>query len=266
MPSVVETTTATASASDVTIEVPFSLEHFHQLDFPKRTLKSLKPKWMSATHKIHPVFLTHDMHSQFVLALVHRHHDLQQDELLVEVMDADKSVTSVEIPSPNDELLPHIWEVHDGKLHPFEYLNLTKSSLVDAAACRAAYAKLMTSGEFVSELSQVLRETDTSHSLGLQLIHRDILLRPGELLSESSVNKQSIVVSTATPPSCNVPVSWKMGPDVQFCENCIPDWETCGENEDPDMEMPRKFACANSNCGCGSSCDWRDGWHYRSGC
>ncbi len=55
-----------------------------------------------------------------------------------------------------------------------------------------------------------------------------------------------------------------MGPDAEFCENCIPDWEACGE--DADLEVPRKIACTSSGCGCGHTCSWDGNWHNKTGC
>lgn len=245
----------------------FSLSTFHTLRYPKRTLKDLKPKWMEAVTRLHRLFLKYRMDDYFVLALAHRHHDLFQGELLVETIEDGVSTTSAILPDPNDEIFPHIWRILDGKLCPFEFINSSKSNSIDKSLFIANYYRLHDAVEFVAEVNAVLLETGTENILGIQTAHRHELRRPGEVLSETSnEHRQSIVTSVLTPPICNVPVSWTMGPDVEFCDNCIPDWECC--NEDVDLEIPKKLACATSNCGCGSSCTWNSStnWHDHRGC
>eukprot|EP01040_Poterioochromonas_malhamensis_P007622 gene7623-8231_t len=250
--------------STVAVE-SFSLESFNTLRFPKVTLKDLKPKWMVAVTKLHSVFLKYHMDDYFVLALAHRHHDLYEKELLVEVIVNGVSTTAAMVPDPEDQIVPHIWRILDGKLCPFEFINISKSDSIDKNLFCINYLRLLNSNDFIAEVNAILLATGTENILGIQTAHRHEFKRPGEVLSEeSNAYRQSIVTSVPTAPLCNVPVSWKMGPDAEFCENCIPDWETCGE--DADLEVPRKIACTSSGCGCGHTCSWDGNWHNKSGC
>jgi hypothetical protein len=102
-----------------TVEIPFSIAEFSKMKFPKETLKTLKPYFKSAATQINEVFVKYNMTDNFVLALVHRHHDLIENELLVETVLEDKSVTEVVVTNGTDEILSHIWTIKAGKLAPF---------------------------------------------------------------------------------------------------------------------------------------------------
>ncbi len=186
--------------SSVTVE-NFSLEKFHTLRYPKVTLKDLKPKWMDAVTKLHSVFLKYHMDDYFVLALAHRHHDLYEKELLVEVIVNGVSTTAAMVPDPEDRIVPHIWRVIDGKLCPFEFINLSKSDSIDKNLFCVNYQRLLNSNDFIAEVNAILLATGTENILGLQTAHRHEFKRPGEVLSEeSNAYRQSIVTSVPTAP------------------------------------------------------------------
>jgi hypothetical protein len=252
------------------IEVEFEKDWFHQkLTTPMKALYELKSKWMKAVFAINDVFVKYNMHQHFSLALLHRHHNLQDDERLVEIMYDDRSVTEPMIPNRSFESIPHIWMVQEGRLWPFEYLDITSSKGIDAEHLKACYLRLLHDVSFISELTEILEITGTKQVLGLQLVHREGLRRADEFLSESSnqLYRQSIVVSTTELDVCDVPVTWMMGPDRTFCENCIPEqcFQQFASDKVEDSQKVHNESCAKSNCGCGTCC-WKThcGDHCRS--
>lgn len=252
------------------VETPFSLEQYTALKFPKNALCELKPHWLSAAYQLNDVFVKHNMFDLYQLSLLHRHHPLQQGELLVEHVSSTVSVTQAEAPCADHEILSHVWKVEGDHLIPMEFLDITTASGLDKDQFRTARARLLVNQDFITELGAVLRATKTQDVLGIQVVHRDGLRteeRP--FLSECSDTtlRQSVVTPVEELPCRDVPVAWPLGPTAKFCAACIPDYwsDECntaakyhtGDGSDEQCDG----ACATSNCGCGcrSACGYSGG-------
>ncbi len=165
-------------------------------------------------------------------------------------------------------------DIKDNRLIPLEFIDLTKSDDgVKKDQLRFIREKLSANPSFIHEFADILRRSNTAECLGLQLIHRDVILRPNEYLSEVSDVETRVSVVTSVPelPCMDVPVSWIMGPNESFCENCIPDYDTMltdcdgsegtsGPGEHLKCKGSKSLSCG---CNCGAHCSNRSCGGYR---
>ncbi len=117
--------------SQESTEANFSVQEFNNLKFVGQTLKLVKPYFKEAAIKLNQVFVKHNMCDHFEIALLHRHHDLQPTEVLIETVFNDISITTptainLGVPQVNqqpvNEILSHMWSVKEGRLHPVEFI------------------------------------------------------------------------------------------------------------------------------------------------
>lgn len=250
---------------------PYSHGRYMNLRKPKPVLVELKKLFVPAMKTLRDISLKFNMGSKVGVTLLHRHHVLRDDQVLVERLSDGVSTTApTSCWNENAEfLIPHTWELsfdsntNEVLLIPLEFLDV-RSEGINASELRAVVAELEAKSEFTTELCSALIATGTSHLLGLQLIHRESIIdRSGKMyLSELSTHSFnhgdediSIITAVAELPPDSVPVFWFIKENSTYCEGCIPERPGEGlavhiphEGEDgPD-------GCKGGGCDCGGHC------------
>ena len=162
-----------------------SFDHafYKSLDQPTNALIKLRPSWMDVMPRLNSVFVQHNMQDRLLVAVLHRHHDLHNGEVLVERLTTTESITAPAWSADLDPstTIPHLFRItSDGKAAALEYLDLTSTGLSSEAAATAActVAEVMHSDAgvaFLSDVSALLKEAGLLGVLGIALAHREFL-------------------------------------------------------------------------------------------
>jgi hypothetical protein len=145
------------------------------------------------------------------VSLLHRHFDINSDEVMVETIDLQKN-ESVCRPQPMEkDVFPTIFKFIDAsKLwQPVQFAN-----------------NLQPKHEFMNEqlmqdLGNLLKERDLTDTFGMSIIKKDVLCKDGEMLLEENYSDRVSVVRPVT--------HWKEGTiktmyrfDGKQCDGCTP--------------------------------------------
>lgn len=240
----------------------FDLSHFNTLRRPQEALIDLKPVWMQSIENINKIVTKHKFDDRFGIALLHRHHDLKDDQVLLEAITGKTSVTRPVTKTFSSHSIPHLFEFTVGgendvvEIRPIEYLDLD-SDTINPTELQAAVNALYAAKDFVKELATALVQSGSRNLLGLQLIHREGIIsdRKTEFLSEISNHAihpgdedSSVIEAVKELPRESMPVFWFLGPEKQFCPGCIP--------EKPGIERPVHEGnhTEGAGCDCGGHC------------
>ena len=248
---------------------PYSHGRYMKLRNPKSVLVELKKLFVPAMNILRNISLKYDMGSKVGITILHRHHALRNDQILVESLSEGVSTTApTSCWNENSEfLIPHTWELsfdfntNEVLLIPLEFLDV-RSEGVNASELREVVAQLETNNEFTTELCAALIETGTSHLIGLQLIHRESIIdrRGKQYLSEISTHSFndcdediSRVMAVDELPPNSMPVFWFMKENSTYCEGCIP--ERPGEGLAVHT-IPHEGEDGPDGCATEDGCEW----------
>ncbi|KAF7561810.1 hypothetical protein G7046_g2353 [Stylonectria norvegica] len=221
---------------------PYSAESFNALP----SLGTVVDDYKASTGEeametaLQSLFLRYDMTKTFGLGLVHRHFDLQQNELLVEV---NGTATAWGIPTDIDDdgvadlapgefrkhngcIKPHAWKVQGQGLVPYEFYfvsDYAPRQYRDVAGLQAI------DPNFLRELIELLQENELDGILGLRLL-RDISYTSVEV-TEGQANVTFQVTDDFAPkdPSRLFQAAWRFreaeeGSGAPVTRHC---YETC---------------------------------------
>lgn len=254
--------------------LPYSPARYMSLRKPKPVLIDLKPRFVPTMKVLRDISLKHGMGSLIGVTLLHRHHILREEQVLVEHIAGGVSTTApASLNDLSEFLIPHTFELDLDentkvvRLIPLEFLDV-RSEGINAIELREVVAQLESNTAFTTEICEALVASGTTQLLGLQLIHRESMIDRNNnklYMSEISTHKfngdddVSIITAVTELPPDSVPVFWFIKESSTYCEGCIP--ERPGEglavhipHEAVNGEDDEPYRCKGGGCDCGGHC------------
>jgi len=183
------------------VQFPFDFKVWQNLPRPTHQQKLLEPKLEKTIRDIRAIVLEHKMEKVVGIALLHRHFEMNEDEVLVESFIDNRSITSARsLASLDETVVPHMWMVKRNKegdcfLYPLEFV-VTAGLTPD---CRKLNAILFSRTEFLKELIGYLVDNNLEGILGPSLVHREsIRQQQKHVLNEVTVVNNGISRSIIT--------------------------------------------------------------------
>jgi hypothetical protein len=168
-----------------TLVASYSHDMFLKLDGPKE--QHVKQKQIADMSALRTVFRSHGLQDACGLALLHRHYHADADEILVETITPDNSKTTPVKVTAAPKVIPHVWRLHEGRWYPLEFLNVSGDHEKIRAA-EAFHHRVVSNEVFLKEVAEALKGLGLQDLFGLQLNHRDIMLRkhPSDTILETT--------------------------------------------------------------------------------
>jgi len=223
---------------------------FDALEGPKE--QHLKQKSFTDFSDFNKLFHAHNMEQCAGIALLHRHYDVDEKEVVLETIDSQKSLSSpVSVASLPKEVVPHLWRFKDGKWFPTEFLHLDGRSEDDRAKMAEAKAfsdKVAADTTFLSQLGSLLEKLGVVDLFGLQTNHRRLFLGTScdDTILEITDVPSRVSKITAVPQTQAQPQYFT---DTFFGFACK-DPETCGHVRRQTCGWTAcAYGCCDDSCG-----------------
>lgn len=162
------------------------------------TERALLSEAMPYLPSLGEVILQHGLQDDAAINFLHKHFPLDASERLVEIIQADRTVTRPVDAQGATDAIPYLWKaVEDkhGRLSwtPIEYV--ASSTLADDAA--AQWKRIESSDGFLSELATRLKELDLTDVFGISTLHRGSVLPDKEhvLLERSDLMERTLTLT-----------------------------------------------------------------------